>query len=363
MATLFSPLKIKDVEFKNRIFVSPMCQYSAENGMPNAWHQVHLGTRAVGGAALVISEATAVCPEGRISPWDLGIWSDAHTEAFKPITDFIDARGAIPGIQLAHAGRKASTDAPWRGGRPLPEADNGWEPMAPSPVAFSRDYPVPREMTDAYIERVVSEFAGAAKRGLSAGFKVLELHMAHGYLMHQFLSPLSNHRKDPWGETPQGRQAVPLKVAAAVREVWPEHLPLFVRISCTDWVEGGWDLVQSIDFCRRLKDLGIDFIDCSSGGMVPDALIPTSPGYQTPFSAAIRREVEIATGAVGLITSPVQAEQILATGQADAVLLGREFLSNPYWPLNAAAALGVDLPWPIQYQRAKPVGREPIPKH
>ena len=363
MAKLFSPLKIKDVEFKNRIFVSPMCQYSAENGTPNDWHLVHLGTRSVGGAALVITEATAVSPEGRISPWDLGIWSDAHTEAFKQIAAFIDARGAVPGIQLAHAGRKASTDAPWRGGRPLPEADNGWQPMAPSPVAFDRDYPVPREMTDADIGRVVSNFVDGAKRSLSAGFKVLELHMAHGYLMHQFLSPLSNQRKDPWGGTLQRRQSAPLKVAAAVREVWPEHLPLLVRISCSDWVEGGWDLDQSIDFCRRLKDLGVDFIDCSSGGMVPDAVIPTSPGYQTPFSAAIRREVEIVTGAVGLITSPVQAEQILATGQADAVLLGREFLSNPYWPLNAAEVLGVDLPWPIQYQRAKPVGREPIPKH
>ena len=348
MAKLFSPLKLKDVEFKNRIFVPPMCQYSAEKGMPDDWHLVHLGTRAVGGAALVITEATSVSPEGRISPGDCGIWSDAHTEAFKPITAFIEARGAVPGIQIGHAGRKASTDAPWRGGRPLSERDNGWQPIAPSPIAFDKDYDVPREMTEADLDRVVAEFTAAAERSLSAGFKILELHMAHGYLLHQFLSPISNLRKNQWGGGLENRQSFPLKVTAAVRKVWPENLPLFVRISCTDWVENGWDLSQSIDFCRRLKELGVDFIDCSSGGMVPDAVIPTSPGYQTPFSAAIRREVGIATGAVGLITAPAQAEQILATEQADAVLLGRELLSNPYWPLNAAAVLGVELPWPVQ---------------
>jgi len=363
MAKLFSPLKLKDIEFKNRIFVPPMCQYSAENGMPDDWHLVHLGTRAVGGAALVITEATSVSPEGRISPGDCGIWSDAHTEAFKPITAFIEAQGAVPGIQIGHAGRKASTDAPWRGGRPLPEGNNGWQPIAPSPIAFDKDYSVPKEMTEADMDRVVEAFTAAAERSLSAGFKVLELHMAHGYLLHQFLSPISNLRKDQWGGGLENRQSFPLKVTAAVRKVWPENLPLFVRISCTDWVDNGLNLSQSIDFCRRLKELGIDFIDCSSGGMVPDAVIPTSPGYQTPFSAAIRREVGIATGAVGLITAPVQAEKILSTEQADAVLLGREFLSNPYWPLNAAAALGVELPWPVQYKRAKPIGREPIPKH
>jgi len=362
-AKLFSTLKLRGVEFKNRIFVSPMCQYSCENGMPNDWHLVHLGTRAVGGAALVFAEATAVSSEGRISPGDTGIWSDAHIPGFKRIAAFIEAQGALPGIQLAHAGRKASTDAPWRGGHPIPEQENGWLPIAPSPIAFDDHFPVPREMTDADMERIVSEYTAAVKRSLTAGFKVMELHMAHGYLFHQFLSPVSNHRNDQWGGGLKNRQSFPLKVAAAVREIWPEHLPLFVRISCTDWIEDGWDLAQSIDFCRHLKELEIDFIDCSSGGMVPDAVIPTSPGYQTPFSAAIRREVGIATGAVGLITSPVQAEQILATEQADAVLLGREFLSNPYWPLNAAAELGVDLPWPIQYKRAKPVGREPIPKH
>ena len=355
MVKLFSPLRLKDVEFKNRIFVSPMCQYSCENGMPDDWHLVHLGARAVGGAALVIAEATSVSPEGRISPGDCGIWSDEHTEAFKPITAFIEAQGVVPGIQIGHAGRKASTDAPWRGGRPLSEGDNGWQPIAPSPIAFDKDYNVPREMTEADMDRVVAEFTAAAERSLSAGFKVLELHMAHGYLLHQFLSPISNFRKDQWGGGLENRQSFPLKVTAAVRKVWPENLPLFVRISCTDWVDNGWDLSQSIDFSGRLKDLGVDFIDCSSGGTAPDAVIPAGPGFQAAFSAAVRKAVGIVTGAVGLITAPAQAEQILVTEQADAVLLGREFLRSPYWPLNAAAALGVDLEWPDQYKRAKPM--------
>lgn len=354
MTKLFSTLKLRKIEFKNRIFVSPMCQYSSENGLPNDWHLVHLGARAVGGAALVIVEATAVSPEGRISPGDSGIWSDEHGEAFKRITAFIAAQGALPGIQLAHAGRKASTDAPWRGGGPLPETENGWQPIAPSAIAFDRLSTVPREMTAEDIQRVTSQFVAAATRSLAAGFKVVELHMAHGYLLHEFLSPLSNHRKDQWGGPLQNRQSFPLSVAQAVRQVWPEDLPVFVRISCTDWVEGGWDLAQSIDFCRKLKELGVDLIDCSSGALMPDVVMPAGPGFQTPFSAAIRREVGIATGTVGLITEPAQAEQIVATEQADAVLLGREFLRNPYWPLHAAKALGVDLPWPPQYKRAKP---------
>jgi 2,4-dienoyl-CoA reductase-like NADH-dependent reductase (Old Yellow Enzyme family) len=363
MVKLFSTFKLRSVEFKNRIFVSPMCQYSCQDGMPSDWHLVHLGTRAVGGAGLVIVEATAVSPEGRISPWDAGIWSDDHTEKYAPIAAFIAAQGAIPGIQLAHAGRKASTDAPWRGGRPLPPGDSGWQPIAPSPIAFDSAYSVPREMTGADMDGVAAAFTSAAERSLAAGFKVLELHMAHGYLCHQFLSPISNLRKDQWGGALENRFSFPLKVTAAVRKVWPDHLPLFVRISCTDWVDNGWDLEQSIAFSKRLKKLGVDLIDCSSGGMTADAKIPTAPGYQTPFSAAIRRDAGIATGAVGLITSPAQAEQILATEQADAVLMGREFLSNPYWPLNAAVALGVDIAWPVQYQRARPIGREPIPKH
>lgn len=355
MAKLFSPLEIKDIVFKNRIFVSPMCQYSCENGMPNNWHLVHLGTRAVGGAGLVIAEATAVSPEGRISPGDCGIWSDEHTEAFKSITTFIKAQGAIPGIQIGHAGRKASTDLPWQGGLPLPAGNGGWQPISPSPAAFDKMHAVPKEMTDGDMNRVVAEFTRAAQRSLSAGFKVLELHMAHGYLLHQFLSPISNLRKDMWGGTFENRLSFPLKVAAAVRKVWPENLPLFVRISCTDWVENGWDLSQSIEFSNRLKDLGVDFIDCSSGGAVPDARIPAAPGFQAVFSDAIRKAVGIATGAVGLITAPAQAEQLLVTEQADAVLLGREFLRSPYWPMLAAAELGVDLTWPDQYKRAKPL--------
>ena len=350
---LFSPFQLRQKKFKNRIFVSPMCQYSSEDGMPNDWHLVHLGSRAVGGAALVTVEATAVSPEGRISPWDSGIWSDKHTGAFQRITAFVKAQGCIPGIQLAHAGRKASIDVPWRGDEPLTPDKGGWQPMAPSSVPFQDRSPVPAEMTLQDVEKVVSQFRAAAQRSLQAGFEVLELHMAHGYLLHEFLSPLSNRRKDDFGGPLENRERFPLKVAAKVREVWPESLPLFVRISCTDWAEGGWDLGQSIDFCRRLKGVGVDLIDCSSGGLVPDVVIPVGPGYQTPFAAAIRREVGIPTGAVGFITEPVQAEQILATDQADAIIMAREMLRHPYWPLDAARALKVDIPWPNQYKRAK----------
>jgi 2,4-dienoyl-CoA reductase-like NADH-dependent reductase (Old Yellow Enzyme family) len=350
---LFSPFQLRQKTFKNRIFVSPMCQYSSEDGMPNDWHLVHLGARAVGGAALVMVEATAVSPEGRISPWDSGMWSDGHAGAFQRITAFIKAQGCIPGIQLAHAGRKASIDVPWRGDELLSPDRGGWQPMAPSPLAFQEGSPVPAEMTPADVEKVVAQFRAAAQRSIQAGFEVLELHMAHGYLLHEFLSPLSNRRKDEFGGPLENRETFPLKVAEKVREVWPESLPLFVRISCTDWVEGGRDLAQSIDFCRRLKDLGIDLIDCSSGGLVPDAVIPAGPGYQTPFAAAVRREVGIPTGAVGYITEPVQAEQIVATGQADVVIMAREMLRHPYWPLHAARALNADIPWPNQYKRAK----------
>jgi len=332
-----------------------MCQYSCDNGMPNDWHLVHLGTRAVGGAGLVIAEATAVSPEGRISPHDCGIWSDAQADSFKSITAFIEAQGAVPGIQIGHAGRKAATDLPWRGGLPLPVEENGWQPIAPSPVAFDKGYPLPRQMTEADMDRIVDAFVKAAERSYSAGFKVLELHMAHGYLVHQFLSPISNLRKDSWGGTLENRQSFPLRVAAAIRKVWPDNLPLFVRISCTDWIENGWDLSQATDFSGRLKQLGVDFIDCSSGGTVPDAKIPAGPGFQTVFSAAIREAAGIETGAVGLITAPAQAEQLLVTEQADAVLLGRELLRSPYWPMIAAIDLGVDLEWPNQYKLAKPV--------
>ncbi len=353
MSELFAPLNIKSIRFKNRIFVSPMCQYSSRDGMPTDWHLVHLGSRAVGGAALVMVEATGVSPEGRISPDDSGIWSDAHAEGFLRITDFIRAQGSVPGIQIAHAGRKASTDLPWRGGAPLPPDAGGWEPVGPSPLPYAENYSVPGEMTHEDIEDVVVRFADAARRAADAGFQVLEIHMAHGYLLHEFLSPLSNHRTDLYGGSLENRARMPLKVARAVREIWPPHLPLFVRISATDWVEGGWDLPQSVKLVRWLKESGVDFIDCSSAGAVPEAEVPSTPGFQVPFAAEIRKETGILTGAVGLITRPVQAEQIIARGQADAVLLAREMLRNPYWPLYAARELHVDIPWPNQYERAK----------
>ncbi|MEJ2039405.1 MAG: NADH:flavin oxidoreductase/NADH oxidase [Desulfosarcinaceae bacterium] len=353
MSQLFTPLVLRSVAFKNRIFVSPMCQYSSKDGMPTDWHLVHLGSRAVGGAALVIVEATAVCPEGRISPWDSGMWSDEQAGAFKPITQFVSRNHCVPGIQLAHAGRKASTDVPWRGGEILARAQGGWQPVGPSPIAFSEASAVPREMTRGDIEEVIDQFAAAAGRCLEAGFKVLELHMAHGYLLHEFLSPLSNHRTDEYGGMLTNRMRLPLQVAAAVREAWPADLPLFARLSCTDWVEAGWDLTQSIELARRLKETGVDLIDCSSAALVPDAKIPVGPGYQAPFADAIRKQADIATGSVGLITHAVQAEQIVGTGQADAVLLAREMLRDPYWPLHAARILGQDVPWPHQYARAK----------
>ncbi len=354
MSRLFSPLTLRATTFKNRIFVSPMCQYSCRDGLPTDWHLVHLGSRAVGGAALVIAEATAVSPEGRISPYDCGLWSDAHTEAFHRITTFIKAQACVPGIQLAHAGRKAATDAPWKGGAPLSDAAGGWLPLAPSPLPFDERSRTPREMTLADIERVVADFEAAADRALSAGFEVLELHMAHGYLLHEFLSPLANRRDDAFGGDLDRRiHLPPLTIAERVRARWPRELPLFVRISCTDWADGGWDLAQSIYFCQRLKTLGVDLIDCSSAALVPYAKIPAGPGFQVPFAAAIRREAGIATGAVGLITQAAQAEQIVATEQADAVLLARELLRDPYWPLHAARTLRADIPWPVPYHRAK----------
>lgn len=351
MAKLFSELLIRGVTFRNRIFVSPMCQYSSEDGMPNDWHLVHLGSRAVGGAALVMVEATAISPEGRISPWDTGLWSDRHAEAFSRLTSFIKSQGALPGVQLAHAGRKASTDRPWKGGKPVEYKDGGWLPSGPSPIPFDQGWPVPLEMTREGILGTVKDFVDAAKRALSAGFEVVELHMAHGYLAHEFLSPLSNRRTDEYGGSLENRMRFPLELAEAVRDVWPK--PLFVRISCTDWADNGWEIDQSLQLCSRLKQIGIDLIDCSSGGLVPYAKMPVGPGYQVPFSEAIRRQIGIATGAVGLIQEPAQAERILATGQADAVILARAMLRDPYWPFRAAIALGVDSPWPLQYGRAR----------
>jgi 2,4-dienoyl-CoA reductase-like NADH-dependent reductase (Old Yellow Enzyme family) len=352
--TLFSPFKLREVEFKNRIFVSPMCQYSAEDGIAETWHLVHLGSRAVGGAALVMVEATAVLPEGRISPSDLGIWSDRHAEALAPIAHFIRAQGSVPAIQLAHAGRKASTHSPWLGQGAVVAENGGWQVVAPSVVPFSSVYPTPRELAETEMDGIVTAFVDAAKRSLAAGFEVVEIHMAHGYLLHEFLSPLSNRRTDQYGGSLENRARLPLKVAQAVRDVWPKNLPLFVRISATDWVEGGWDLAQSVQLCHWLKKTGVDLIDCSSGGMTPDAKIPAAPGFQTPFATTIRKETGITVGAVGLITAAEQAEQIVATQQADAIFLARELLRDPYWPLHAAHKLGVTVAWPKQYDRAKP---------
>jgi 2,4-dienoyl-CoA reductase-like NADH-dependent reductase (Old Yellow Enzyme family) len=352
MSELFSTLRLRGVEFRNRVFVSPMCQYSSREGLVNDWHMVHLGSRAVGGAALVCAEATAVSPVGRISPGDAGLWSEAHAEAFRPIAAFIKSQGAAAGVQLAHAGRKASTDVPWRGGKPLAAGEGGWETLAPSAVPFAEGQPSPREMTDEDIASVVAQFREAAALALGAGFEVVELHMAHGYLLHEFLSPLSNHRSDAYGGGFANRVRFPLRVTEAVREVWPERLPLFVRISATDWAEGGWELEQSIEFSRMLGAAGVDLVDCSSGGLVPGVKIPVGPGYQAPFAAAIRERAGVATGAVGLITEPRQAEEIIARGSADAVLLARAMLRDPYWTLHAAKALGVEVKGPVQYGRA-----------
>lgn len=350
---LFSPIKLREVTVKNRIFVSPMCQYSAVDGMPNTWHLVHLGSRAVGGAGLVMVEATAVNPEGRITPADLGIWSDAHTEAFTPIARFIKEHGAVPAIQIAHAGRKASCDLPWKGGKYLPPSQGGWQTVAPSALALTPEHAAPRELSADEIENTVTQYADAARRALDAGFEVLEFHCAHGYLMNEFLSPLSNKRTDEYGGSLENRCRLPLKIARLLRDLWPQDKPVFVRISAVDWVEGGWDIEQSVQFAKWLEEIGIDLIDCSSGGLIIDAKIPAGPGYQTAFAAAIREQAGIATGAVGMITEAAQAEHILVTGQADAVFLARELLRDPYWPLHAAHELRADIEWPPQYARAK----------
>lgn len=353
MSKLFTPLKIKDIEFRNRIFVSPMCQYSSNDGMPNDWHLVHLGSRAVGGAGLVIQEATAVSPEGRITPDDAGIWNDEQANAYSRITDFIKSQNSIPGIQIAHAGRKASTFSPWKGSGEAKPANGGWQTVAPSAVKFTDNYPDPKELSKDEIAVVVKQFADGAKRSLQAGFRVIEIHMAHGYLIHQFLSPLSNKRTDEYGGSFENRIRLALKVAEAVRKVVSESLPLFVRISASDWKEGGWNIEESVELAKKLKSAGVDFIDTSSGGNVPDAKIHLSPGYQVPFSERIKKEAGIMTGAVGLITSAIQAEEIIAAAQADAVLLAREFLRDPYFPLHAAKELNADIEWPKQYLRAK----------
>jgi 2,4-dienoyl-CoA reductase-like NADH-dependent reductase (Old Yellow Enzyme family) len=353
MSRLFTPLTLRELSIRNRIFVSPMCQYSSRDGMPTDWHLVHLGSRAVGGAGLVMVEASAITPQGRISPDDSGIWNSDQANAFVPITRFIRDQGAVPAIQLAHAGRKASTDLPWKGSGPLDAKHRGWQTIAPSALPFAPGHPVPGEATSQDLEIILGQFASAAQRSVEAGFEVVEIHMAHGYLLHEFLSPLSNHRTDDLGGSLENRLRFPLRVVQAVREVWPQHLPVFVRVSASDWMEGGWDLPQTLELAKRLKAAGVDLIDCSSGGLVPEAAPPFGPGFQTPFASAIRQETGIATGAVGFITDPAQAEQIVATGLADALFLARAMLRDPYWPLHAAKALGVDLCWPVQYERAK----------
>ena len=358
MSRLFSPITLRSLTFANRIFVSPMCQYSCEDGLPNEWHLVHLGSRAIGGAALVMTEAAGVSPVGRITPWDAGIWDAKHVAAWQPIARFIRENGAVPGIQLAHAGRKASCDKPWNGGGPLARDAGGWKTLGPSEIAFG-NYPAPRAMSAADIEACVADFRLATDRALQAGFEVVEVHGAHGYLLHEFLSPLSNHRTDDFGGSLSNRMRFPLLVAQTVREAWPQDKPVFMRISASDWKEGGWDLEQSVAFARELKAIGIDLIDCSSGGNAADQKIVLGPGYQVPFSAAIRRDAGIPTAAVGLISDAVQAEHIIATGQGDAVSLARALLRDPYWPRHAAKALGVAFDWPDQYKRCDvgPMGR------
>jgi 2,4-dienoyl-CoA reductase-like NADH-dependent reductase (Old Yellow Enzyme family) len=353
---LFDPLALRGVTFSNRILVSPMCQYSSVDGFVNEWHVVHLGSRAVGGPALVFTEASAVTAEGRISPQDLGIYSDAHVHGLAGIVRGIHAQRCLAGIQLAHAGRKASTTPPWQGGRAVPLDNGGWQPIGPTADPFSATLPVPRPMDADDISGVVAAFRAAATRALAAGFDVVELHAAHGYLIHEFLSPLVNTRADAYGGSFDNRVRFGLEVVDAVRAAWPDRSPLFVRISATDWKDGGWDIEQAVELARRLRDRGVDLIDCSSGGAVPDVTVPIGPGYQVPFAERIRRYGGVATGAVGLITEPAQANEIIERGRADVVLLARELLRDPYWPLRAARELGRVVPWPVQYLRAAPPG-------
>jgi len=352
MPDVFTPLTIRGVTFRNRIAVSPMCEYSSHDGFANDWHLVHLGSRAVGGAGLVITEATAVEPRGRISPADLGIYRDEHVEMLARIVRFMREHGAVPGIQLAHAGRKASTRVPWESGGVIPESEGGWPTVAPSAIPFRPGEPAPVELTGSEIRGIVEAFAAAARRALAAGFQLVEIHAAHGYLIDEFLSPLSNHRTDEYGGGFDGRIRFALEVARAVRAVWPDSLPLCMRISAIDWVEDGWQIEDSVELARRLRPLGVDLIDCSSGGVVPHAKVQAGPAYQTPFAERIRRESGILTGAVGMITEPHQADAIVRAAQADIVLMAREFLRDPYWPLHAAKALGVPAQFPKQYARA-----------
>ncbi|HTI60717.1 NADPH dehydrogenase NamA [Mucilaginibacter sp.] len=354
MAHLFSPLTIKSIEFKNRVVVSPMCEYSSTDGFANDWHLVHLGAFAVGGASLVITEATAVSPEGRISPGDLGIWKDEHIEKLRQITSFIHEHGSVAGVQLAHAGRKASHDIPWQGGKQIPSGKpNGWKSVGPSAIPFTENEEAPLELDKAGIERVKADFKAAAGRALKAGFKVIEIHGAHGYLIHEFYSPISNNRTDEYGGSFENRIRLLIEVIGSVQEVWPADLPLFVRISSTDWTEGGWTADDSVALAKILKEKGVDLVDCSSGGNMAAAKIPLKPGYQVEFAEKVKKETDILTGAVGLVTTAPQADAIIQTGQADMVLLAREMLRDPHFALRAAHELGREIKWPVQYERAK----------
>jgi 2,4-dienoyl-CoA reductase-like NADH-dependent reductase (Old Yellow Enzyme family) len=356
---LFDPLQIRDILLRNRIVVSPMCQYSSTDGFASDWHLVHLGSRAVGGASLILTEACAVSPEGRISPQDLGIWKDDHIAFLSRITRFLLSQGTVPGIQLAHAGRKASTPPPWHSGGFIPESEGGWKPVAPSAIAFSDSYAQPAALDAAGIQKVIKDFSDAATRASQAGFQVVEIHSAHGYLLHEFLSPLANHRTDSYGGSFENRTRLLREIVTAVRRVWPVCYPVFVRISASDWVPGGWDIEQSVALAELLDPLDVDLIDCSSGGMVPNAQIPVAPGFQVPFADQIRQRTGILTGAVGMITNASQADAILNEGKADVVILAREFLRQPYWPLAIARDLGFHVSWPVQYFRAAPDGTPP----
>jgi 2,4-dienoyl-CoA reductase-like NADH-dependent reductase (Old Yellow Enzyme family) len=354
MPHLFEPLKLRDVTLKNRIAVSPMCEYSSRDGFANDWHMVHLGSRAVGGAGLVLTEATAVEPEGRISPDDLGIWKDEHIETLAQIATFVKSQGSVLGMQLAHAGRKASTYSPWKGTGYVPADKGGWTPLGPSPIPFDDKSPTPQELGEKDIARVVEQFRLAAYRAHQAGLEVLEIHAAHGYLIHEFLSPISNRRGDGYGGPFENRVRLLKEVVSAIRKTWPESKPLIVRLSVTDWVEPeGWTRDQSVELAKGLAKLGVDLVDCSSGGLIPGVKIPVGPGYQTPLAEKLKKEAGISTGAVGFITSPAQADHIIRTGQADLVFMAREFLRDPYFPLRAARELGQDVAWPVQYDRAK----------
>ena len=352
MPALFSPFTLREIIFKNRIVVSPMCQYSSIDGFANDWHLVHLGTRAVGGAGLVISEAAAVSPEGRITPSDLGIWKDEHIEFLKRITTFIKAQGSVPGIQLAHAGRKASHDVPWKGGKALAD-ETAWQTLAPSNIGYADDEPQPKEMSITEIKQCIADFENAAKRALKAGFKVIEIHAAHGYLINSFLSPLSNKRTDEYGGSFENRCRFLIEIVSVVRNIIGENLPLFVRISATDWVDGGWTIEDSVKLSAMLKNASVDLMDCSSGGNARQQKIPVGPMYQVRFAEQIKKATGIPTGAVGMITTAQEAEGILQKNQADLIFLAREFLRNPYFPMDAAKILGDDMKWAVQYERAK----------